>query len=327
MAANNSCQMVFFCVPKHDEIYYAVKYFGDIVYGVPTQCILDTNFMSTPRGYFQNILYKINAKLDGQNQVLSAPQRPDKFTRDVLTMIIGVDVTHPGTNPLANEKVISSIAASVASFDSDFSKYMATIAAQPMNTEIVGNFDHMFVKQLQFFYTKNGRQFPRSVILFRDGVSEGQFSQVIDNEIPLIGKAFRSVGAKEPKITVFVVQKRHHTRLMPLVPKFNDKGREIRNIPAGTVVDHTITNPLNREFHLCSHEGLLVLLFYYYNIITQLVINDCFDCIIFRALHVTPNTSAFAMTTNFPKTTNKSFRFTCATRTAGALNPYRFPHL
>jgi len=52
--------------------------------------------------------------------------------------------------------------------------------------------------------------------MFRDGVSEGQFSHVIERDIPLLESAFKKINPKfEPKITFFVVQKRHHTRFMP----------------------------------------------------------------------------------------------------------------
>jgi len=81
--AKNLCpnlQMIFFCIPVNSEIYYAIKLYGDCEYGVCTQCIKEDNFINTPRGYFNNILLKINAKLDGKNQILSPPQRPDIFT-------------------------------------------------------------------------------------------------------------------------------------------------------------------------------------------------------------------------------------------------------
>lgn len=252
-------QMIFFCIPAVSEIYYAIKYFGDIEHGVITQCLNDDKFMNTPRGYFNNILLKINAKLNGKNQILSPHQRPDTFTGNKnSTMIVGVDVTHPGTNPLANEKVISSIAACVGSYDQEFSKFMASISVQPQNKEIILKFDLMIGELLQQFSKHNGK-YPQSIIVFRDGVSEGQFSQVLEKEIPRISDACLKISnTYRPKITVFVVQKRHHTRFIPFLEANDDRGKPLHNIPAGTVVDHTITNPNTDEFHLCSHKGSLV---------------------------------------------------------------------
>jgi len=173
-------------------------------------------------------------------------------------MIVGVDVTHPGTNPLANEKVISSIAACVGSYDHEFSKFIASISVQPQNKELILKFDVMIGELLEQFFKQN-KSYPKSIIVYRDGVSEGQFSQVIDQEIPMISEACQKLAKNyNPKITVFVVQKRHHTRFMPFNETFDDKGRVVNNIPAGTVVDNTITNPRYDEFHLCSHKGMLV---------------------------------------------------------------------
>ncbi|CAG2170070.1 unnamed protein product [Oppiella nova] len=257
--AKPTTQLIFFVTPGTGVVYNAIKYFGDVVHGIPTQCILYTHFMRTPSGYFDNLLMKINAKINGQNQVLIPTDRPSAIVSGAgvtarRTMVVGVDVTHPGTNPLANERVVSSIAASVASYDPEFSKFGVTIAGQPLNTEIIANYDDMFVTHLKTFMAKNNGNLPQSVIVYRDGVSDGQFAHVRDNEIPLIGNAFKRLSPGFAfKVTVFVVQKRHHTRLMPFEKR---TGRDL-NIPAGTVVDHTITNPMYNEFHLCSHKGLL----------------------------------------------------------------------
>ncbi|CAG2101208.1 unnamed protein product, partial [Medioppia subpectinata] len=252
-------EMIFFVIPKDGRVYRAIKHFGDVVYGVATQCILDSRFLDTPNGYFGNLLLKVNAKIGGQNQVLAALHRPPAMIGDQkrAVMVVGVDVTHPGPGPMGDGPVCSSIAASVASFDAEFSKYGATIAGQPLNTEIIAAYDRMFVQHLKTYKEKN-KVLPQTVILFRDGVSDGQLDQVLAEEIPLIKKAYDTMQKGFAfKLIVFVVQKRHHTRFMPFARTTDAKGREVRNIPAGTVVDHTVTHPLRNEFHLCSHKGLL----------------------------------------------------------------------
>lgn len=51
---------------------------------------------------------------------------------------------------------------------------------------------------------------------YRDGVSEGQFAQVLLHEIDAIHRACASLEEGYlPPITFIVVQKRHHTRLFP----------------------------------------------------------------------------------------------------------------
>ncbi|CAG2101954.1 unnamed protein product [Medioppia subpectinata] len=249
--------MIFICIPW-SPIYKTIKYLAD-VHGVPTQCVLDQHFVKTPPEiYFANLLMKVNAKNDGQNQVLAQPCRPSATLKKRAVMVVGVDVIHPGTGGAGDGPVFSSIAASVATFDVEFSKYHAAVEGQPLNTEIIATYDRMFVRHLKNYRAKNSNALPESVILFRDGVSDGQLDQVLAEEIRLIEKAFDSVAKGfRFALTVFVVQKRHHTRFMPLKESFDARGNEIRNIPAGTVVDHTITHPLRNEFHLCSHNGRL----------------------------------------------------------------------
>ncbi|XP_003370078.1 eukaryotic translation initiation factor 2C 3, partial [Trichinella spiralis] len=54
---------------------------------------------------------------------------------------------------------------------------------------------------------------PKNIIVYRDGVSEGQFMQVLEEELSALRRACRSVATNyRPLITFIVVQKRHHAR-------------------------------------------------------------------------------------------------------------------
>jgi hypothetical protein len=72
------------------------------------------------------------------------------------------------------------------------------------------------VNHLKAFYAKT-KQKPVRLIFYRDGVSEGQFSEVQRCEIPQIVAACDHIGGPgyRPAITFIVVQKRHHTRIFP----------------------------------------------------------------------------------------------------------------
>ena len=56
------------------------------------------------------------------------------------------------------------------------------------------------------------------------------------------------------KITIIVVGKRHHVRFFPSNPGDADRSG---NCPAGTVVDTDVVNPVEFDFYLQSHGGLL----------------------------------------------------------------------
>lgn len=118
---------------------------------------------------------------------------------------------------------------------------------------------------------KQTNKAPKRIIFYRDGVSEGQFKQVLDKELPLVqgqsdtlsvgmyslliqdsSAACKELGIS-PKITVIIVGKRHHVRFFP-APNVADRSG---NCPAGTVVDRDVVHPTEFDFYLQSHGGLL----------------------------------------------------------------------
>ena len=117
-----------------------------------------------------------------------------------------------------------------------------------------------------------------------DGVSEGEFQQVIDlgmYRIVLLHSLLTTASVTElprlrskllvivyprrpnsfaeacqnlkinPKITLLITGKRHHVRFFPQQKDADRSG----NCPAGTVVDEEIVNPIEFDWYLQSHAG------------------------------------------------------------------------
>ncbi|QRV72427.1 argonaute-like protein [Ceratobasidium sp. AG-Ba] len=237
-----------------NDLYQAIKHFGDVKRGVPTQCL---NAFKAKKGnpqYFANVWLKANAKLGGINSVLD-PQA-QKFLSDPANpvMIIGADVMHPA--PGATDR--PSFASVVGSIDSTATQYSAVSAAQDSRVEMIAEIQnpiyeligrHIYWKKEQ---EKKQNAAPKRIIYFRDGVSEGQFQQVLDIELPGIKEACARHKIN-PTITVIVVGKRHHVRFFPTHGQADRSG----NCPAGTVVDDVVGNPIEFDFYLQSHGGLL----------------------------------------------------------------------
>ncbi|KAG0050114.1 Protein argonaute 12, partial [Gryganskiella cystojenkinii] len=96
---------------------------------------------------------------------------------------------------------------------------------------------------------------PERILFYRDGVSEGQFSEVMQTEVPALKEAFKILErGYNPKLTFVVVQKRHHARFFP---KRRDEADRSGNCQPGTVVDSGIVHPFEFDFYLQSHAGLL----------------------------------------------------------------------
>lgn len=242
-------QLVVVVLPGKTPVYAEVKRVGDTVMGMATQCVQAKNVNKTSPQTLSNLCLKINVKLGGINSILVPSIRPKVFNEPVI--FLGSDVTHP---PAGDNKK-PSIAAVVASMDAHPSRYAATVRVQQHRQEIIQELSSMVRELLVMFYKSTGGYKPHRIILYRDGVSEGQFLAVLQHELTAIREAcIKLEGDYKPGITFIVVQKRHHTRLFCSDKK--DQSGKSGNIPAGTTVDVGITHPTEFDFYLCSHQGI-----------------------------------------------------------------------
>jgi len=164
---------------------------------------------------------------------------------------------HPG----AGTNGRPSYAAVVSSVDSNAAKYVAIQRVQASRQELISDLQEMTTYLLGKYMSYRSavekvtpaNKAPKRLIFYRDGVSEGQFQQVLDHELPLIKAACQELKIN-PRITLVIVGKRHHVRLFPIAQTDADRSG---NCPAGTVVDRDISHPTEFDFYLQSHGGLL----------------------------------------------------------------------
>ncbi|CAH3143541.1 unnamed protein product, partial [Porites evermanni] len=277
MVEHPGLQLIMAVLPNKDKNLYAdIKRVGDSVIGIPTQCV-QMDLIKQPKRLDQvcaNISLKINSKLGGINQVIDPLVKSPAFREP--TIIFGADVTHPsptkngadGTHlpPSPTEPTksngIPSIAAVVASMDANATKYQARVRAQRHEKgrgaqEIINDLAAIVRELLIEFYKANGKLKPSKIIFYRDGVSEGQFDQVLAHEVRAVQEACIKLEKEyRPRITFIVVQKRHHTRLF--CENSRDETGKARNVPPRTTVDSGITHPYEFDFYLCSHFGIQV---------------------------------------------------------------------
>lgn len=149
---------------------------------------------------------------------------------------------------------LRSVVGVAASHDHFGFKYNIDWRIQEPRMEIIQDFRSIIKKQLTYFKKENGT-LPEKIFYYRDGVSEGQFQQVMGAERQGIVAACRDMDQRyAPKLTLIIVQKRHHTRFFPGNTRIGD--RKNNNVPAGTIVDRVITNPNENNFFLCSHASI-----------------------------------------------------------------------
>jgi len=244
---NPNLQMIMIILGKGGDLYGRIKRTGDREVCVVTQCVLGQNVQKNAPATVGNILLKINAKMGGTNNVLGNTSQPLVFQKPV--MVMGADVNHPPAGDISTP----SLAAVVGSYDRFASKYAVEVRHQTHRVEIIQDLRDMTRNLLLTFYEQTKRK-PERIVMYRDGVSESQFLEVLSYELKAIRSACTALDANyQPGITFIVVQKRHHTRLFC---QEQDGVGKSRNIPPGTTVDTFITHPSETDFYLCSHQGI-----------------------------------------------------------------------
>ncbi|KAJ3053657.1 eukaryotic translation initiation factor 2C, 2 [Rhizophlyctis rosea] len=245
-AVSSRPQMLLIVLPNTGVPLYAeIKRVSDTILGIPTQCVQYRHVNQAKSQYCQNVALKMNVKLGGMN--LAVKDLP--WVGQAPTIIIGADVTHPSPTEGKNKP---SVAALVGSMDARMSKFAASVKVKPA-ANIYDEMSLMVIELLKNFYQVSSRK-PERIVWYRDGVSEGQFGEVMTAEINAIRKAcHRMERGYKPAITYIVVQKRHHTRFFPLERTDADRSG---NVQPGTVVESGICHPTEFDYFLMSHPGL-----------------------------------------------------------------------
>lgn len=249
-------RLVFVIVVDRNDCYARVKQAAELKVGILTQCIKAQTIYKMGKGNplmtINNILLKVNSKLNGTNQMIQEPSFNNFNTAASGVMFVGADVTHPSPD----QRDMASVVGVASSYDEIGFRYGCAWRLQDPTKEMIVDLENILVTHLQFYQGKNKR-LPTKILYYRDGVSDGQFKEVLSIEMRAINAAMHRVyGTKEKaKVTFIVVQKRHHTRFFPVQKEFSDLTR-FNNIVPGTVVDKNITHPFQYQFFMASHAAI-----------------------------------------------------------------------
>ncbi|KAL8542091.1 hypothetical protein ACS0TY_003087 [Phlomoides rotata] len=230
---------------KNSDLYGPWKRKNLSELGVVTQCIAPTRAV--------NDQYLTN--LGGINSLLSIEHSPMPImVCQVPTLIVGMDVSHgsPGRD-------VPSIAAVVSSRQWPLiSQYRAAVRSQSPRSEMIdclfkpisGTVDQGIFRELLDDFHESSHKKPEHIIIFRDGVSESQFNQVLNIELDQIIQACKFKDEQwNPKFMVVVAQKNHHTKFF--------QSNSPDNVPPGTVIDKGVCHPRNNDFYMCAHAGMI----------------------------------------------------------------------
>ncbi|KAK8066287.1 hypothetical protein PG997_013034 [Apiospora hydei] len=231
---------------------------------------------------------KLNLKAGGVNHELTGQHVPS-LIKNGKTMFVGYDVTHPTNfdrddkktsesqdpqgqiekgaankteNAKPEKRLPPSQIALVASVDEHLGQWPVVTWTNTGRKEVLGEelYKH-FSSRLELYYRQNKGTLPESVVIYRDGVSEGQFEQVTGIELPQIRSACKDIcktyEKKEPiAVTLVVAVKRHQTRFYPIDNKSNKSADKNGNPKPGTIVDNTVTVKSHWDFYLQPHVAI-----------------------------------------------------------------------
>lgn len=155
-------------------------------------------------------------------------------------MTVGFDVTHDASH---KEK---SYGAMVATMDMKTApKFYSTVNPHGSGEEISSHFGMNMAKALRAYQDEH-QSLPDRIMIYRDGVGDGQLNYVQTVEVEQIRKelehVYRNHGTVTPKWAYVIVNKRLNTRFF----------KRSMNPQPGTVIDDVVTLPDRHDFFLVS---------------------------------------------------------------------------
>ncbi|XP_072258800.1 piwi-like protein 4 [Pyxicephalus adspersus] len=234
---NRDLQLVFCILPPNiKDNYDCIKKFLSLEIPVPSQCV-----QSRTLGR-QNMLMSIASKIAMQmickiGGELWAVEIPLKSL-----MVVGIDVNRDAIDKS------QSVVGFVASTNSRLTKWFSRCIIQKKSTDFADCLKVCMQGAIEKWRRCNN-DLPNRIIVYRDGVGDGQLRMVVDYEIPQLLTCFtKTQNIYNPKITFVVVRKRCTT-------KFFSSGRGLQNPPLGTVVDTVATRREWYDFFLISQNA------------------------------------------------------------------------
>ncbi|KAK0411506.1 hypothetical protein QR680_005683 [Steinernema hermaphroditum] len=242
----------------HNVLKLYEREFGIITQDLKLSTALDV-VQKGKRQTMENIVNKLNVKNGGMNYSLDLP-KANSGKADVLPndrMVIGLSTSHAGPQTRdapGSQSTLPSVIGVAANVKTDPLDFVGDcLFQQPRRDEKISIMQPLLRSFINMFIENRGTA-PKSIVVYRNGASEGQYKDILDLELLMIRAVARSCGIA-PKITMIVSQKMHNLRLMP--KNINPRDRPpAQNAPPGTVVDTSVTHPAYNEFYLNGHTAL-----------------------------------------------------------------------
>ncbi|TEA34660.1 hypothetical protein DBR06_SOUSAS23810011, partial [Sousa chinensis] len=227
-------QLVMCILPSNQNSYYdSIKKYLSSDCPVPSQCVLAQTL--NKQGMLMSIATKIalqmTCKLGGELWAVEIPLKS--------LMVVGIDVCKDAFN----QGMV--VVGFVASINPRITRWFSRCMLQRTTADVADCLKVFMTGALNRWY-KHNQGLPGRIIVYRDGVGDGQLRTLIEYEVPqLLSSVTEASSNTSPKLSVIVVRKK-------CMPRFlMETGRTLQNPPLGTIVDSGATRP-EWQFRSCS---------------------------------------------------------------------------
>ncbi|KAL7076620.1 hypothetical protein ACQ4LE_004120 [Meloidogyne hapla] len=228
----------------------------------------------------ENILLKTNLKLGGINYGLITSQafmRIARIGEDILgnewlnsgRMFFGIDMSHaPPQNLFERQRGVAPTIPTVVGMAYTMGKYVLSMRGtywmQPARqAQIKPENLHQFIENIKealLLYERANGKFPKHLIVYKGGASEGEFKHVAYWEGGSFLKACNLISQErqidyQPALTIVVCQRQSNYRVIPARVDSRARAME-QNVQPGTVVDKGVMSATLTEFLLVGHKAL-----------------------------------------------------------------------
>uniref|UniRef100_W5MGT2 Piwi-like RNA-mediated gene silencing 1 n=1 Tax=Lepisosteus oculatus TaxID=7918 RepID=W5MGT2_LEPOC len=228
-------QMVVCILPTNrKDKYDCVKKFLCVDCPTPSQCVL-ARTLSKPQALMTiatKIALQMNCKMGGELWSVDIPLRQ--------LMIVGIDCYHDIS---AGRRSVGGL---VASLNAGMTRWYSKCVLQSRGQEIIDGLKVPLQSALKTWMNYNNG-LPQRIIIYRDGVGDGQLQSVVSYELQQILDCIKALGKDySPKVTVIIVKKRISTRFFAWIDG------KLSNPPPGTIIDTDVTRPEWYDFYIVS---------------------------------------------------------------------------
>ncbi|OCT93257.1 piwi-like protein 4 [Xenopus laevis] len=231
-------QLVFCVIPNNQkDSYDSIKKFLSLDHPVPSQCVQARTLgkQQMMMSVANKIAMQMICKLGGELWAVEIPLKS--------LMVVGIDVNKDAINKSM------SVVGFVASTNARLTKWHSRCIIQKTTSDFADCLK-MCMKGAIQTWQKCNSDLPNRIIVYRDGVGDGQLRMVVDYEIPQLLSSFRETRTSySPRLSVIVVRKKCISRFY----KQTDRG--IQNPVLGTIVDSEATRPEWYDFYLISQNA------------------------------------------------------------------------